>query len=63
MYSRTLVFFFWFLLGADDFIGLGLGGMGYSRMSYKKIIPNCKFIRNQFQTRIFKNKHFASCNV
>jgi hypothetical protein len=28
----------------DDFIGAGLGGMGYSRKSYEKTIPNCKFI-------------------
>ncbi len=29
----------------NDFIGLGLGGMGYNRRSYKKTIPKCKFIR------------------
>jgi len=28
----------------DDFIGAGLGGMGYNHMSYKKIISNNKFI-------------------
>jgi len=28
-----------------DFIGDGLGGMGYSCRSYEKTIPNCKFIR------------------
>jgi len=30
----------------DDFIGVGLGGMGYSYRSYKKMISNCKFIRS-----------------
>jgi len=29
----------------DDFIGVGLGGMGYSCRLYKKIISNCKFIK------------------
>jgi hypothetical protein len=29
----------------DDFIGVGLGEMGYSCRSYKKTISNCKFIR------------------
>jgi hypothetical protein len=38
----------------DDFIGVGLGEMGYSRRLYKKTIPNSKFIRGQFQTKIFK---------
>jgi len=38
----------------DDFIEAGLGGMGYSRKSYKKIIPNYKFIRGRFQTGILK---------
>jgi hypothetical protein len=35
-------------------IGAGLGGMGYSRRSYKNIISNCKFIRSQFQIGIFE---------
>ncbi len=47
----------------NDFIRVGLGGMGYSCRSYKKTIPNCKFIRGQFQIGIFRNKHFTSCNV
>jgi hypothetical protein len=38
----------------NDFIRAGLGGMGYCRRLYKKTIPSCKFIRGQFQTRIFK---------
>jgi hypothetical protein len=38
----------------DDFIKVGLGGMGYNHRSYQKTIPNCKFIRGQFQTRILK---------
>ncbi len=38
----------------DDFIGDGLGGMGYSCRSYEMTIPNCKFIRGWFQIRIFK---------
>jgi hypothetical protein len=38
----------------DDFIGAGLGGMGYNHRSYKRIISNCKFIRGQFQTIILK---------
>jgi hypothetical protein len=29
----------------NDFIGLGLGGMGYNGRSYRKTIPKCKFIR------------------
>jgi hypothetical protein len=37
----------------DDFIGGGLGGMGYSHRSYKKTIPNYKFNRGQFQSGIF----------
>ncbi len=40
--------------GEDDFIGLGLGGMGYSYRSYKNIISNCKFIRDRFQIGILK---------
>ncbi len=28
----------------DDFIRVGLGGMGYSCRLYKKTIPNCGFI-------------------
>jgi hypothetical protein len=36
----------------DDFIGVGLGGMGYSCRLYKKIISNCKFIKGWFQTGI-----------
>ncbi len=47
----------------DDFIGVGLGGMGYSHRSYKKIILNCKFITSRFQTKIFKNKYITNCNV
>jgi hypothetical protein len=38
----------------DDFIEVGLGGMGYSCKSYKKIVLNYKFIRGRFQTGIFK---------
>jgi hypothetical protein len=38
----------------NDFIIVGLGGMGYSHRSYKKTIPNYKFIKSRFQTRIFK---------
>ncbi len=34
----------------DDFIGAGLGGMGYSHRSYEKTIPDCKFLRGRFQT-------------
>jgi hypothetical protein len=41
----------------NDFIGVGLGGMGHSSSSYKKTIPNCKFIRGRFQTRIYKKKN------
>ncbi len=26
-------------------------------------IPNCKFIRGQFQLKFIKTKHFTSCNV
>jgi len=66
MHSRGLVFFFWFLLGGagnDDFIGPGLGGMGYNHRSDKKIVSNCKFIRDRFQIGIFKNKRFTRCNV
>jgi hypothetical protein len=37
----------------NDFIEAGLSGMGYSRRSYKKTIPNCKFIRGLFQTDFF----------
>lgn len=37
----------------DDFIKAGLGGMGYSHNSYKKIIPNYKFITSRFQIGIF----------
>jgi len=40
-----------------DFIGVGLGGMGYSCRLYKKIISNCKFIRGWLQTGIFKKKN------
>jgi hypothetical protein len=48
----------------DDFIEAGLDGMVYSRRLYKKTIPNCKFIRGQFQIEFFKKfKHFTSCNV
>ncbi len=36
----------------NDFIGVGLGGMGHSCRSYKKTIPNFKFIRGRFQTEI-----------
>jgi hypothetical protein len=33
----------------NDFIGAGLSGMGYSHhRSYKKTIPNCKFIRGWY---------------
>jgi len=47
----------------DDFIWVGLGGMGYSCRLYKKTISNCKFIRSWFQTGIFKKKkHFTSSN-
>jgi hypothetical protein len=38
----------------DDFIEASLGGMGYSCRSYKKWIPNCKFIRGWFQTIFLK---------
>jgi len=31
--------------------------MGYSHRFYKKTIPNYKFIRGQFQTRIFLKKN------
>jgi hypothetical protein len=37
----------------DEFIGASIGGMGYSRKSYKKTILNYKFIIGQFQTRSF----------
>jgi hypothetical protein len=37
----------------NNFIRVSLGGMGYSRRSYKKTIPNYKFIKSQFQTKIF----------
>jgi hypothetical protein len=30
----------------DDFIGVGLAGMGYNHQSYKNIIPTYKFIRS-----------------
>jgi hypothetical protein len=47
-----------------DFIGVGLGGMGYNDRLYKKTIPNYKFIRGSFQTKfLLKKKHFTSCNV
>ncbi len=42
----------------NDFIGVGLGGMGYSRRSYKKTIPNYKFIRGQFQIKYFNKYKF-----
>ncbi len=42
----------------NDFIGVGLGGMGYNRMPYKKTIPNYKLIKSRFQTGIFKKKTF-----
>jgi hypothetical protein len=38
----------------DDFIGGGLGGMGYSHKSYAKMIPNFKFIIGWFQIGILK---------
>jgi hypothetical protein len=37
----------------DDFIKASLGGMGYSHRSHKETIPNCKFIKGQFQTEFF----------
>jgi hypothetical protein len=37
----------------DDFIKVGLGGMGYSCMLYKKTIPNDKLITYPFQTGFF----------
>jgi len=46
-------FFVWFNYSDDDFIEAGLNGMGYNHKSYKKIIPNCKFIKGWFQTGIF----------
>jgi len=33
----------------NDFIETSLGGMRYSFRSYKKTIPNYKFIRDRFQ--------------
>ncbi len=41
----------------NDFIRAGLGGMGYSRRLYKKTIPNYKFSKGLFQTRIKKKKN------
>jgi hypothetical protein len=38
----------------DDLIGASLGGMGYNGRSYKKIIPNYKFIKGRFQTGSFR---------
>jgi len=38
----------------DNFFRDGLGGMGYSHRSYKKTIPNYRFIRGRFQIGIFK---------
>jgi len=38
----------------NGFIGVGLGGMGYNCRSHRKTIPNCTFIRGQFQTGILK---------
>ncbi len=38
----------------DDFVRVGLGGVGYSRRLYKKTGPDCKFIRGRFQIGIFK---------
>jgi hypothetical protein len=35
-------------------ISLELSGMGYSRRSYKKTIPNSKFVKGWFQTEIFR---------
>ncbi len=38
----------------DDFIEASLGGVDYSYRLYKKTIPNCKFIKVQFQIKILK---------
>jgi len=55
---------YWMFNSSDnDFIEASLGGMGYSHRSYKKSIPNCKFIRGWFQTIIIKKNHFTSCNA
>ncbi len=37
----------------DDFVKASLGEMGYNRRSYKKTIPNYKFIKGQLQIGIF----------
>ncbi len=47
----------------DDFIEAGLGGMGYSCRSYKKIVPTTNLLEVDSKPKSFKNKHFTSCNV
>jgi hypothetical protein len=47
----------------NDFIGVDLGGMGHSCRSYKKTIPNFKFIRGRFQTEIYLYKKNLKKNI
>jgi hypothetical protein len=59
----NITLMYWMFNSSDDeFIRVGLGGMGYSCKLYKKIIPNFKFIKSWFQIRII-NFFFSSCNV
>jgi hypothetical protein len=58
--KNFFLFTYAFNFSDNDFIGACLGGMGYSCRLYKKTIPNCKFIRGQFQIGNFK---LTSCNV
>jgi len=46
----------------DDFIGVGLGGIGYNCRLYENTIPNFK-LEVDSKPKILKNKHFMSCNV
>jgi len=45
-------------------MGAGLGGMGYSCRSYKKTIPNYKFIKEvDSKPEFLRIKNFTRCNI
>jgi len=47
----------------DDFIGAGLGGMGYSRRLYKRQFQTANLLEVDFKPEFLKNRQFTSCNI
>jgi hypothetical protein len=47
----------------DDFIGAGLGGMGYSRRSYKKQFQTTNLLEVDSKLEFKIKKHFTNYNI